>query len=226
MEQDTKGMTGPIGPKGAEGVTGVASPPGTGNGADIEPIQEAQEQREARERAETDRDLIRRAAGPEGDGKNGDLDIPEQITALDWFLSDAPAPVEYTFDINIGTPRDQRWIKWTIQAVDVDMLRRIRKEAEGPRRARRQRQPGEPMEVDQQEMSARIVVAGTIDPDLREVARMKGAPDHPDPDVPAIQILKHRFRHKPGLIDQLSLEVMSLSGYDDEDIREHMAGKA
>lgn len=218
MEQDTSGGTG-------VGTTGVAIPP-EGNGEDISPIQEAQEQRESRERAGADRDLIRRAAGPEGDGKGSDLDVPEQITALDWFLSDAPVAVEYTFDINIGNPRDQRWVKWTIQAVDVDVLRRIRKEAEGPRRTRRARQPGETPEVDQQEMSARIVVAGTIDPDLRGIARMKGAPEHPDPDVAAIQVLKHRFRHKPGLIDQLSIEVMALSGYDDEDIREHAAGKA
>lgn len=219
MEQDTSGGTG-------VGTTGVAIPP-EGNGSeDISPIQESRDQRETRERAGVDRDLIRRAAGPEGDGKGSDLDIPEQITALDWFLSDAPVPVEYSFDINIGNPRDQRWVKWTIQAVDVDVLRRIRKDAEGPRRTRRARVPGETPEVDQQEMSARIVVAGTIDPDLREVARMKGAPEHPDPDVAAIQILKHRFQHKPGLIDQLSIEIMALSGYDDEDIREHAAGKA
>lgn len=218
MENDTSGL-------GPTGTTASATLEGAPH-ADISPQEEMVEQREARERQQSDRDLIRRAAGPNGDGKGSDLELEEQMTALDWFLSDAPVAVEYTFDINIGNPRDQQWVSWTIRAVDVDVLKRIRKEAEGPRRARRARQPGDAIEVDQQEMAARIVVAGTIDPDLHEVAKMKGAPDHPDPDVAAIQILKHRFRHKPGLIEQLSLEVMSLSGYDDEDVREHAAGKA
>ena len=38
-------------------------------------------------------------------------------------------------------------------------------------------------------------------------------------------VLKHRFRRKPGLIDQLAGRIMDLSGYDEEDVREAEAAK-
>jgi hypothetical protein len=215
---DPIGEPGPLGPKGTPGATA--------------PDLEAE--REEREAADDARDLIRRAQGPKGDGKASDLDAGEQMTAVEWFLSDEPVAVEHTVQINIGTPWQERWIDWTIRAVDTEILSRIRKEADGGnRRARRERErnpePGADLAA-LQDANSRIVLAGTVIPDLREVARMKitaaGEPLHPDPDVPALMLLKHRFRNKPGLIDQLSNEIMGLSGYDDEDIREHQAGKA
>ena len=48
---------------------------------------------------------------------------------------------------------------------------------------------------------------------LREAASMLGEPD------PA-KALRQRFARKPGLIAQILTEIFSLSGYDDDDVRE------
>lgn len=194
-------------------------------------------QSEVREAQAEDRDLIRRAAAhgsAQAEAQNSRqsqmaeelaLSPDEQVSALDWFMQDEVIDAEQTIDLNIGTTRNRRWIAWTIRAVDTDVLKRIRRDAEGNRARRRGRTEGAG-DIDPQEANLRIVLAGTIEPDLREICRMKGAPEHVDPDVAPLQLLKHRFRTKPGLIDQIAGEVMSLSGYDEDDLREHMAGKA
>lgn len=187
---------------------------------------------EARDAAADDRDMIRRAAAHgerSGDAKKGVTvegpSVDEQMSALDWFMDDDSAPAVDEIELNIGTSRNRRWIDWTICAVDTDVLKRIRRDAEGNRARRRSRTPGE-TDIDPQEANLRIVLAGTLAPDLRDIAKRKGAPEHVDPDVAPLQLLKHRFRQKPGLIDQLAGEIMSLSGYDEDDLREHLAGKA
>jgi hypothetical protein len=51
------------------------------------------------------------------------------------------------------------------------------------------------------------------------VARQKGIAD------PAM-VLRHRFRRKPGLIDQLAAIVLERSGYDDDAIRDAVEVRA
>lgn len=169
---------------------------------------------------QTEVDLIREAAAGH-DMTRADVDA-----ATEWFLSDEELPATRTIRINVGSADAQRWIPWTIRSVDSDVLRRIRTEGQN-RAARRARQATGLSEVDPQEANARIVVEGTVAPDLGEIVLKKLRDDQrpSDPAAARMIVLKHRFRHKPGLIDQIAGEIMSLSGYDEEDIQEATAAK-
>jgi hypothetical protein len=142
------------------------------------------------------------------------LDAEEQSIALDWFLSDEPDGSESqtrTIEINVGSPTQEKWIPWEIRAVDLDTLRRIRRQAMGNRA---QRRTGG--EIDEVAANLRIVVEGTVTPDLLQAAKTLGIAD-------ASEALRQRFSRKPGLLGQIAGEIMSLSGYDDEDVREAAA---
>lgn len=157
------------------------------------------------------------------------LSPEEAQTALDWFLSDVDLPLSKELTVKLG---DREYL-WTIRAIDGDTIKRSRKMAEegGSVAAKRARQTGVAPEVDTLQANARIVVAGTVDPDLRAAAVAKMAHDglthnSPDQDFPAVRLLLHRMRAKPGIIDQIAVAILNLSGYDDEDVQEHAAGKA
>lgn len=135
--------------------------------------------------------------------------------ALDWFLADDAADYTYELELNVGPPRRPYWVTWVIKPVDLDTLRRIRKEATGGNRAqRRARDTGE---IDEVEANLGIVIAGTVSPDLKVAAQQEQRP----PD----ELLRIKFARKPGLLGQIAGEIMGISGYDDEDVREVDAGK-
>lgn len=156
------------------------------------------------------RELIE-AAARVADGREK-LTADEQVDATEWFLSDTDDTDDtYSFQINVGTPTKKKWVEWTIQPVDQDELRRIRRNSQqGNRRARRAGGTGE---LDGDKANVEIVVRGTISPDLREAAKARGIVDPAD-------AVRFRFKRKPGLIDQIAGEIMALSGYDDDDVRE------
>lgn len=167
---------------------------------------------------------------------NGELDATlteqGQQDALAWMLDPEEIPLTQDIDVNVGTPDNPRIFVWTIGPIDGETIKRSRKAAEtgGRGRSNRARAAGEVPEVDPQEANARICVAGVISPNLREAAAMKmsaaGAHDpNPDKDANAVALLKHRLRHKPGLIDQIAVKILGLSGYDDDDIQPHSVGK-
>lgn len=160
---------------------------------------------------------IEQAAQPQG---NRAMSPEQQADALDWLLSDEEDESEArrVLELNVGTPRAERWIKWTIRPVDREVLRQIQRAAGGNRQQRRGRAAAE--QVDPEEANLRIVARGTVDPDLTEAAGAKGVQQSADPSYGPMQILRWRFRHKPGLIDQIAGEVFDLSGYDEEDVRE------
>lgn len=147
----------------------------------------------------------------------------EALDATEWFLGDdSDLEVEHEIDLNVGTTKKPKWVRWVVRPVDLDTIRRIRQAAQTGTRA--QRRAGV-TELDEVQANVGIVVAGTVNPDLAALAKQMGSND-PDPKARAAAVLKHRFRHKPGLIGQISGEIMSISGYDDEDVREVDAGKS
>lgn len=176
-------------------------------------VEERQRRREERAEAEANRED---REGPELIRAIADGDQPserEVMSAMEWFLSDdADLSYTHTIQINVGPPTKEIWVEWEIQAVDLDTLKRIRKSAQGGTKAekRRAQQTGE---LDEVEANIRIVVEGTVAPDLKEIARNARLTDPGE-------ALRRKFRHKPGLLGQLSGEIMSISGYDDEDVRE------
>lgn len=167
-------------------------------------------EREEREANRDDRDgpeLIKALAGDEK------VTEGEVINATDWFLSDdTDLSFTHKIQINVGPPNKEIWIEWEIQAVDLDTLKKIRKSAQGGTKAEKRRNQASG-ELDEVEANIRIVVEGTIAPDLKDIASKARLVDPGD-------VLRRKFRHKPGLLGQISGEIMSISGYDDEDVRE------
>lgn len=149
------------------------------------------------------------------------LTAQEQTDALAWLIGDDDEAEDVQtkdLTVNIGTYSQPRRIAWTIRNVDREVLKQLQREARGGNRA--QRRGNAPAEVDPEAATLRIVSRGTVAPDLTEAARAKGIAEAPDPDYARMQILKWRFRNKPGLLDQLAGEIFDLSGYDDEAIQE------
>lgn len=146
---------------------------------------------------------------------------PRELTPTDvadataWFMEeDSEEVASKTFELNVGV-KSERWIRWTVQAIDRDRIRQIRKMSQ-PRAARR---GGAGIgSEDEMLVNLRIAAEGTLDPDLHDPKLRRGIAD------PA-EALRMRFHAKPGLIDQIAGEVLSVSGYDDEDIREVKAAK-
>ena len=150
-------------------------------------------------------------------GKVKDRDTAD--AALDWLLSDEPEEGDsdtLDLELNVGGGRDddQQWITWTIQSVDGEVIRRIRRQSTSGRAARRAGAQG----GDDDMANRRIVVAGTAHPNIAQVAQDKGIAD------PAT-LIELKFRRKPGLVQQLVVEILSLSGYDDDDVREVQASR-
>ena len=149
---------------------------------------------------------------------DGEPPTPAEIVdATEWLLSNDQRAYTHTIQINVGSPTQEVWVDWEIRPVDLDTLKKIREASQGGtnRQRRRSAQTGE---MDEVEANIRIVVEGTVTPDLKAVAAEKRMVDPGD-------VLRQRFAHKPGLLGQISGEVMSISGYDDEDVREVDAAK-
>lgn len=147
---------------------------------------------------------------------NKKLSPKQAQDALEWFLSDEDQDFTTELNLNVGSPANPKWVKWEIKTVDMDTLRRIRRQSQAGSRA--QRRGAQAGEIDEVEANLRIVLEGTVSPDIYAAAKQKG-------DVDPAETLKRRFSHKPGLIGQISGEIMSISGYDDEDVREVDAAK-
>lgn len=150
------------------------------------------------------------------------LPVEAQMDALEWLLAD-DAEEDAAFsvrniEVNVGTPQMPKWVAWTIRNVDRGLLKQLQEQRGGSRAQRRGQIAGG--ELDPEAVSLRIVSHGTLSPDLDEAARVKQVKVAPDPHLHRMQILAHRFRNKPGLVDQLAGEIFDLSGYDEGAIRE------
>jgi hypothetical protein len=152
-------------------------------------------------------ELIAAAARAGEKGAKDTLSEQERQDALDWFLSDEQEAITHTFQINVGSVDRPHWIDWTIRPVDMDRLRKIRKQSQ-PRGRR-----ANATDFDENTANVQIILEGTVYPDLRAAAKQIGVVDPTD-------AVKTRFARKPGLVAQISSKIMDLSGYDDEDVRE------
>jgi hypothetical protein len=172
-------------------------------------------------------DAVREAGDPAGGERAVQSMSPEQRdSATAWFMEDdetieGPPPLT-AIELNVGTAESPKWVEWKIRPLDMDTIDAIRQRARGGSRTARRR--GEIGEVNEMRAALGMVVAATIDPNLAEIARKKSDTGSRYAVSPE-EVLKHRFRDKPGLILQISGKVMEVSGYDDEDLREAVAAK-
>lgn len=146
-----------------------------------------------------------------------------QADALEWFLADDEGEFEKPLKLNVGGPVDEdgqplkadtnppKWIEWTIRPLDLDTIRRIRRQSQRSDN-RRQRRAGQG-EFDDTLFNLGVVVEATVYPDLRAAAQRK---DMADPR----KALELRFQRKSGLVGQIVGEVLDLSGYNEDDVQE------
>lgn len=176
----------------------------------------APEQPDAEERTEVGAVEHAAAASPELLRK----DVEAQQKAMKWFLSSEPSAGEVEtkiLKVNIGTDDKVDHIDWVIKAVPMDVMRRIRKQAQNTREAKKTGV------VDEYRINLSVVAAGTVAPDISEATRQVSAAGGPgDP----VEVLRIRFQRKPGYVAQISGEIMGLSGFDDEDVQESTAIEA
>lgn len=139
----------------------------------------------------------------------------ERSSALDWFLNEDPraaAEETQTKELNFGTQEDPRWVRWTIKPVPMEVMRAVRRKAANTRAAR---QTGE---VDEYRVNLEIVVEGTVDPDIKAAAAQL-AKENRGPADP-VDAMRAKFASKPGYVAQLAGAIMTLSGFNDEDVRD------
>lgn len=145
----------------------------------------------------------------------------EKVDALSWLLADddegEDTRVE-TWQFNIGTEEMPEWIDWTIRPVDADTMNAMRQRVRGNRTQRRARGGSGEADFDVQQFNLMMVVAATVEPNLQEAATAKNVATADPFDGPVV-LLKHRFRNKPGIVDQIAQKVMLFSGYDEDDAR-------
>lgn len=150
-----------------------------------------------------------------------DLDPEVVQDATDWFLADDEEEVaEHSFEINVGVNKP-RWVRWTVRAIDRDRIRDLRNSTMN-RQARRSGR-----EADDMRVNLLIATEGSvIDWSDKQVMSYKKQDGTTGTFVDPSDAMRYRFRRKPGLIDQIAGEVLSTSGYDDEDVREIAAAKS
>lgn len=139
----------------------------------------------------------------------------EASSALEWFLSEEPEEDEeqtHTIELNVGVGDQEHWITWIVRPIDSDELRRIQRQTANLRRRGRQ----DDLAIDQLG-NLKVIIAGSVEPDITAIADQKGK----QPEA----VLLHRFVKKPGLIAQLAGQIMSLSGFDDEDVRDALSAR-
>lgn len=142
----------------------------------------------------------------------------QQMSALEWLLSDDPDVGRIgtrTLRINVRSEDSPLEVDWTVRAIDGDELRRIANESNSPRARRREASGGQ----DELDYHCRVIAAATVVPNIRDAMKQMGAPN-------PSRFIRDRFAHKPGLIPQISAEIMGLSGFDESHVQEVDAGKS
>jgi hypothetical protein len=98
----------------------------------------------------------------------------------------------------------------------IDHLRRQFTVSTGNRAQRRRRNQGQSQELDGAKFNAQLVYEATVDPDLETVFNAKKGPGSWQY---GFELVIHRFRFKPLLVDQIAGQILEYSGGDDEAIR-------
>lgn len=135
--------------------------------------------------------------------------------ALEFFLAQEGEEIELepkSLKLNLGTETKPKYIRWVIQPVEDSEIVRIRKMSQKGTKAQKRR--GE-AEVDENLVARRIVLKGTVEPSLPDIAKALDLVDPAD----ALYVYFKKFG-KTGLILQISGEILNISGYDENDISE------
>lgn len=161
--------------------------------------------------------LVARAASGaiDKDDRNGQEDATAWF--LDAFAGETPE-VQNTLIVNVGGVGDARKdIRWKIKALDGPLIRKIRENAESL--VRRQGSSGAGATSAGFNANVRIVIEGSTDPDIKTLARQQGIAD-------PTAMLEVVLQKKQGLIDQIAGSILTLSGYDQDDVQDEIEVRA
>lgn len=182
---------------------------------------------ELEESADPGRDAMRRLAKagdrvePETKAKVPDVSDQDEMDATAWLLAsfrEELPPKEHTLLIDVGTPAKAHKIKWRIRSITGPQIDEIREGAMGNRQQRRAGVSIVPSAQDRaraEQAQFRIIIAGTVDPDIRAVTLSTGLAS---PE----EFLKDAFKYDSGLIDQIANAILALSAYDDELVQDEV----
>jgi hypothetical protein len=138
----------------------------------------------------------------------------EKQSALEWFMADDDEATDptYPLEVNVSTdPGRPRWITWRIKPVASTRIDYLRRTFTMPVN-REQRRKGAMGDLDASKFNAALVFESTVDPDL-------SIPMGQGKFADGAQLIMHRFRNKPLLIDQIAGQILFYSGGDDDDLR-------
>lgn len=151
-------------------------------------------------------DEHREAMDRVGEGRADEDDVS---AATEWLLADEQQVNTRKLRVRLGGSDDNPLESdWIIRAIGVDVIRAAEREATGNRAQRRSPDGG----YDELKANLRVVAEGTVSPDLKDLARQRGFAD-------PVVLLRQRFQYRSGVLTQIAGEVMSLSGFDGEDVR-------
>lgn len=130
--------------------------------------------------------------------ESSDLTAHQVQSATDWFLSDKQqAPSVLYFDLNVaGAGQAPEWIRYGVRSLTRHEIKSVRDDATDPNTGM----------VDDMKSNLRVVVLGSYDPNVVEIASSKGLADPGD-------IVLQKFAHRPGIIEVIANRINRLSGY-------------
>jgi hypothetical protein len=138
-----------------------------------------------------------------------------------WLLSAESPEQSFTFldlMLNVGSDENPRDIPWRVRSLESDELRAAQKAASGNRATRRN--GGEP---DEMETHCHVLAKATVSPDLAGAMRAQGYPVNAET---LSTFVRERFKGKPGLVTQVAVEIMRISGFDDAHVKTVSSGKS
>lgn len=182
--------------------------------------QQAREKNETNESAEPrgTKDVLRAAQKDEPVSPEEVQDAVAFFLASEASEEEQPSVEPKTLTLNLGTKEKPRKVRWTVVPVEDTEITRLRRTSQVG--TRQQKRRGE-AEVDEAVVARKVVVRGTVDPDPKELARTLGT--GPDP-ADAVHAFFSKYG-KTGLITQISGTILSISGWDDEDVQEVEAAR-
>lgn len=143
-----------------------------------------------------------------------------------WLLqsfADELEPAQHTLKLNVGSLSKARWIKWRIQAVRREVIDKLRDETL-PSQNRAMRRGGASTTMQEQQnaqwkLDIKLVLAGTVEPDLRAAVKSTGFAD-------AEAFVEDAFKFNSGLVSIISNSILTLSGYDEDNVQDQVEGAA
>lgn len=189
-----------------------ASPPGDERAREL-----ARTAREARESGTSD--VLHVADDPSLEARDraasGAATDEDWAEVTEWLLTETPEVIIRELRLRVGGGDDDpKIIPWVVKAIPMAVIKQAEREATqgaAANRSQRRQAAGGPRQYDDVKANLRVIVEGTMKPDLKELAAQQGLRD-------AAVLVQRRFAYRPGVMAQLAGEIMSISGFDDADV--------